>query len=186
MKLIRLFALALVSFVCAPAMFAQILSDRLDDTPARVHRDHDGRSFRAGIIDGAKHAEQIPDSAAYRLFFIAVSEVPSPTEKQQARQLAFLRGTGLDESDVLTAIPLLAIFKVQYASLISRYNQAVAAANANATTADVATFLRQRDELVQSTREALRTNLTPDGMARLHEHVQREKTRMKVASKEGL
>jgi hypothetical protein len=111
--------------------------------------------------------------------------VSNPSEERKARQLSFLRTAGLGDSDIQAVVPVLAKFKSQYAYLIERYNRSVVIAKARGATPDVATFLRKREELVQSTRNALGTVLSTNGMTSFHAHVQREKTRMKVVAKEG-
>jgi hypothetical protein len=139
----------------------------------------------AGMIDGSKNPEQIADSTAYRLFLLTVAETSSPTDERKARQLAFLKQAGLDDNDTKAAIPILANFKAQYADLIKQYNQSVDAANKNGTAPDIVTFLRQRDQLVQSTRDALNQGVSLNGMLNVHAHVQRQKSKMKIAAKEG-
>jgi len=46
---------------------------------------------------------------------------------------------------------------------------------------DLAAFLQRRDSLVQFTGDALASALSHAGMDRFHAHVQREKSKMKVA-----
>ena len=166
---------------------AQFIPNRLDEgnQNSRTHvHSTDAKGSVAGMIDGAQHPELIPDSTAYRLLLITVSEEPNPTPEEAERQLAFLRAAGLDSDDIEAAILVLATFRAQYADLITRYNEAVASANAAGIAPDLATFLQQRDSLVQFTRAALASALSNAGMDRFHAHVQREKSRMKVAAKE--
>src|SRR4029077_6525313 len=51
----------------------------------------------ANVIDGAAHPELIPDSVAYRLYFVAVSTVQNPAEAEQKHQHAHLMKTGLGD-----------------------------------------------------------------------------------------
>jgi hypothetical protein len=185
----RLFVLLTLLFVGISTMFGQqLLPDPLDPPsglPAHVLSTHVVGRLAAGVIDGSQNPQQIPDSTAYRLVLINVSEGPNPTEEQKARQLAFLRASGLDNNDIEAALPVLAKFKSEYSDLISRYNESVAASNASGRSPNVTAFLYQRDTLVQSTRDALGVALSADGMTSLHAHVQHEKTKMKVVAKEG-
>jgi hypothetical protein len=48
----------------------------------------------------------------------------------------------------------------------------------------LAGFLAQQDEIVESTRDALKAELSEGGMARLQAHVEREKRNMKVAKED--
>jgi len=146
---------------------------------------HDHNVTAETMIDGAEHPELIPDSDAYRLYFIAVSESANPSDQQKARQAAHLRKVGLRGSDLQNAVATFGDFKQQYADLIARYNEAATAALAKGERPDVATFLGQRDALVQSTREQLKTGLTPEGLKHLDTIVQSEKHFMKVAPREG-
>src|SRR5260370_519089 len=66
------------------------------------------------MIDGSQHPELIPDSAAYHLVLVNLSELPNPSQEQIARQLAFLRDIGLSNADLQASIPILTSFKVQY------------------------------------------------------------------------
>ena len=133
------------------------------------------------MIDGAKHPELIPDSIAYRLFFLTVAEPADATTEQRARQRAWLRTAGLKDEHVQSAAAALETFKSQYDELVARYNESVRVANEAGANPDSATFLSQQDELVESTREALRAAISPEVMERFDAHVQREKRNMRMA-----
>jgi hypothetical protein len=135
----------------------------------------------SNVIDGALHPEFIPDSVAYRLFLLTVSETLSPSEDRVKRQRAFLIGAGLDDNDIRAAIPILSDFKRQNDGLIKEYNESVVKANLNHTSPDLAGFILQRDRLVQSTRDALTGSISHDAMTRLHAHIQDEKRNMKIS-----
>jgi hypothetical protein len=53
-------------------MFAFGTLAQTPQTPQHQHSD-------ANVIDGAIHPELIPDTVAYRLYLIAVSENPTPS-----------------------------------------------------------------------------------------------------------
>lgn len=133
----------------------------------------------ANVIDGAVHPELIPDTVAYRLYLVAISEGPAPLPHESRRQLSHLRHAGLLEKDVLAAIIVLANFKTQYAALIEQYNNSPEVQNN--TSDGLPLFLAKRDALVESTRQALKISLSPLGMSSLHTHIQQEKSKMKVA-----
>jgi hypothetical protein len=137
------------------------------------------------IVDGAVHPELIPDSVAYRLYFLVVSEKPNPPAEAQRRQLAHLRMLRLDNEDLQILITELEDFKVHYTQMIDRYNAEAAAALANGSQTDQETFLAQRDSLVDATRERLRNRLSPDGLKRVDMYVQNEKRHMSLTMEEG-
>jgi len=137
------------------------------------------------VIDGSQHPELIPDADAYRLYFVAISEMPNPTDEQKARQIAHLKKIELQDSDLQSTIIALEEFRVQYTNLIAQYNESAEAAQKAGVKPDIDTFLLQRDALVQATHERVKSVLTPDGLTRLDAHVQREKRGMKVAVKEA-
>lgn len=151
-------------------------------TTQAVH-DHTA-AVPTNLIDGAQHPELIPDSVAYRLYFVAVSEMPNPTDEQKTRQLAHLGKIGLEGDDLQSLVNTLANFKVQYTSLIARYNASAQAALRIGATPDLKTFLLQREQLVQTTRDHLNSVLTPVGLARLHIHIRSERKGMRVAKEE--
>ena len=158
--------------------FANILFAQTNIHPNHNHTVPD-------LIDGALHPELIPDATAYRLYFVAVSEMPNPTEEQKARQTAHLRRMRLTDNDMQSTIIALEEFKVQYTNLIALYNESAKAADVAGRKPDFDTFRLQRDALVQRTRERVKSVLTPDGLARFDGHIQDEKRNMKVSSKEG-
>ena len=135
----------------------------------------------ANMIDGARHPELIPDSIAYRLFFLTVAEPADATDDERARQRAWLRTAGLKDEDVQPAAAVLETFKSQYDELVARYNESVRVANEAGADPDSATFLSQQDDLVESTRDALKAAIGPEVMARFDAHLQREKRNMRMA-----
>ena len=106
--MIRVIVLAGLLVTLIPTLNGQLLPNNLEDPPMP------GMHHRQDVIDGAKTPDLIPDSTAYRLFLITVSEVSNPTSEQLSRQIAFLKTAGLDEDDINSAIPILAKFKSEY------------------------------------------------------------------------
>jgi hypothetical protein len=154
---------------------AQIVSDQLGG-PSHVHA-----SATDGIVDGAANPELVPDSVAYRLYFIAVSEKPNPTPEEATRQLAHIRRIGLEDTDQNALIDVLTEFKTRYDEMVTQFNAIAEADTAAGTRPDIATFLRNRDKLIQDVREALARALSQEGVAKLNNHVQAEKKNMKVS-----
>lgn len=134
------------------------------------------------LIDGAVHPELIPDSTAYRLYFITVAENPTPLPHEAQRQHAHLSRAGLNEADIQAASKVLANFKLAYAALIDEYNNSPEVRNN--TNDGITLFLSKRDALVQETRTMLNGALTPQGMANFHANIQQEKANMKIAASE--
>ena len=136
---------------------------------------------KADIIDGSVNPQAIPDSVAYRLYFVAVSELP--TSLPSRRQHAHLLSAGLKENDIQATAKILASFKTQYAALIAQYNASPEVLNN--TNDGLPLFLAKRDALVQETRDALKAALTPTGMTTLDTHIKQEKAMMKIAASEA-
>lgn len=137
------------------------------------------------IIDGAVHPELIPDSTAYRLYFLVVSEKPNPPAEAKRRQLAHLQMLRLDNEDLQILITELENFKVHYTQMIDLYNAEATAALASGSQTNQPAFLVQRDSLVDATREKLKSRLSPDGLNRLELYVQNEKRNMSLTIEEG-
>jgi hypothetical protein len=165
--------------------FSQVLLDTLDNDQAKTSASHHHVKVVTSLIDGAQHPELIPDSTAYRLFLIMVSEPQNATAEESERQLAFLRAAGLEDADIQAAIPILAKFKVRYSDLMKRYNASVDRANAGGSAPGLANLLRSRDRLVQTARDQLAAVLSEEAISRFHAHIQKEKTGMTIPAKEG-
>jgi hypothetical protein len=121
----------------------------------------------SNIVDGAVHPELIPDSAAYRLYFVAVSEMPNPLGEAQKRQLAHLGRIGLEDKDLQVLTEILNDFKAQYSELIAEYNASATIANRAGAQPDLAGFMDRRDALVQSVRDKLKEKLSAQGLLSL-------------------
>ena len=132
------------------------------------------------IIDGAVHPELIPDLTAYRLWLVAVSVPPLPTENQSKRQLAQLATISLQDSDRDKLITILADFNTKYQAVIQRYNAEATVEMARGEKPDVASMRLQRDQLVRSAHDRIKVVLTSEGWSRLDAHIQNEKRRMKI------
>jgi len=160
-------------FACIPILF---LPQRMaaqqpqHQHVAAAHTDH--------VIDGTQHPELVPDSAAYRLYFVTVSLSANPTDKDKKVQDAHLAKINLDPIDKQAFVTVVANFRSQYDAWTARWN---AAATAQGDSFDPAPFLQQRDDLVQATRAAIGQSLSISGVKLLDAHIQGEKKRMKVA-----
>jgi hypothetical protein len=132
------------------------------------------------VIDGAVHPELVPDSLAYRLYFVALSVGQNPTEAEQNRQRAQLMNTGLVDTDQQTFITIVSDFKAKYGALVNEYNDSAKAATARNETTDAQTLLKKLDDLVQATRDTISARLSSRGAAKLHSFVMSEKRNMKV------
>lgn len=133
------------------------------------------------LIDGSVQPDLIPDSTAYRLFFITVSTGTNPKAEEKARQAAFLKSAGLSDEEIEAAVPVLTNFNAEYANLIATYNASVAAANAIGNEPDLAGFLQRRDQLVQLTRDGLGAVIGAEALIHFNAHVQQEKRNIRVA-----
>lgn len=141
---------------------------------------HQHASIASTLIDGAVHPELIPDSLAYRLYFVAVSTGQNPTEAERKHQQAHLMKAGLEESDREVFVSILSDFRSKYDALVAQYNDSARAALARNEVTDVRSLLRKLDELVQSTRDTMSVRLTTRGAARVHSFLLSEKKNMQV------
>ncbi len=163
-----------VAFVLSA--FAVVTWAQAQNSPPHQHTTPD-------LIDGAIHPELIPDSVAYRLYFVAVSENPTPRPNESSRQHSQLQRAGLSEEDIQSATIILASFKMQYAAMIDSYNHSP---EVQSNSSDgLSLFLAKRDALVQTAIDTLRRTLSPQGVANLDARIKKEKAKMKVAAKEA-
>lgn len=132
------------------------------------------------VIDGAAHPELVTDNAAYRLFFLYLTD---PKTDDSHQQNVLTRYAKLNSTEASTAKQILADFRAKYDALLNTYNTAAIAASQHNAEAPEAlkTFLTGRDRLVESTRIQLLLNLSNNGFSGLNTHIQHEKTRMKIA-----
>jgi hypothetical protein len=132
------------------------------------------------LIDGAVHPELIPDSFAYRLYFLTVAADPNGSETDQMRQRAHITRTGLVDTDQRILIAILSEFRTRYEALVTKYNNSATAANARNESTDIHPLLKNLDDLVQSTRDSISVRLSSQGAAKLHAFVMSEKKNMKI------
>jgi hypothetical protein len=161
--MIRSAAVILVLLVCASF------------TPAQVHQHN-----ATPIVDGAANPDQIPDPVAYRLCMVAFSISQSPTDVEQNRQHAQLARIGLAAGDQKLLVGIISDFKAKYDALVAEYNATATAAAARNQTTDGATLMAKLDDLVQTARATMATQLSSQGVSRLQSFVVAEKKNMKV------
>jgi len=176
-------ALANLTFIAA--IISGCLAAAQSTAPAPpAHQHTQANMAQTNIIDGAVHPEMIPDLTAYRLYLAMVSRPPAPTDDQVKRQEAQLRKTGLQDGDRKRLVATLSNFYSEYQNLIQTFNQEATSAWARGERPDMESLRVQRDQLVQSTHDALKAALTAKGWTLLDAHVQNEKKHMKIHAKE--
>lgn len=136
-------------------------------------------------IDGAQYPELIPDNVAYRMYFLAVAELPGAQGEAKARQQAHLIGAGIGEDEIPVAVEILGTFKTEFTSLVDAYNKTAEDAITRHVRPDYPSFKKQLDALVETTRLRLRTSLTVQATNNLDAHIQREKRNMKIDALEA-
>lgn len=159
------------------ALIAVVTSNKIAQAQAPVVAHHHAT---ATVVDGKVHPELISDLTAYRLWLVAVSKPPVPTDEQKKRQRIQLARIELQETDQTSLIAILADFNAQYQTLIQNYNANATAELAHGEKPDVASMRLQRDLLVQSVHDRMKATLRSDVWSRVDAHVQREKQRMKI------
>lgn len=132
------------------------------------------------MIDGAAHPELIPDSMAYRMFFVSISLGANAAAADQKGQQSRLNAIGLEAGDQEILAGIMADFRAKHDALTAQYNQAAQAATARNEPSDINALLQQLDQLVQTTRDSLKAHLSSKGMTQFDAFVQSEKRHMKV------
>jgi hypothetical protein len=126
-----------------------------------------------GGINGALTPQLIPDSTAYRMFFLAIAEPANAKPDRLARQQAMLSRLRLSPSDLAAIFSTLANFHSQAQAL-----GLTAGATSVAAGTNPAVYNAQCDSVVDAAHEALRSSLSVAGFARLEAYVQSEKRHM--------
>jgi hypothetical protein len=165
---IRYLATIVAVLVCALASAAQT-----NTPPTHQHN-------ATPVVDGATNPDGIPDAVAYRLCMVAFSVSQTPTETERNRQNAQLAHIGLGKGDQQALAGIIADFKAKHDALIAEYNAMATAAAAHNETTDGAILMAKLDDLVQTTRNTIATQLSAQGVSRLRSFVVGEKKSMKV------
>jgi hypothetical protein len=135
-------------------------------------------------IDGAKHPELIPDEVAYRLIFLAVAEPEGAPAERTALARAKIAPARLSEDDAVAFLSLLTAFRKQFDALNAHETDLLQSNFAVHPLGTVAEQLRniraQRAKLLADTIAAVPARLSEGGIAKLGEHLQREKHAMKM------
>lgn len=126
------------------------------------------RVLPAGTIDGSVHPEQIPDSVAYRLFFVQTALPTGAAADELARQKAQLARIGLNDVDRVALASALSIFYAENAAFLDKYSKGDPDGKAIAT----------RDSITQETINRLHGLLSLDGQHALGQFIQQEKRAM--------
>lgn len=137
-----------------------------------------------GTIDGAKNPEKIPDDVAYELLFLAVAEPENATQEQMGRAESKIEAAGLNEDDRDAFLNALTQFRKgvdQIDAQLVEINKRSPLTPAPSPDGQLVGQLQsQRRQLVADTISLLGASLSPEGLAKLHEHLQREKRGMKL------
>lgn len=164
----------------ADAFAQQTISAATETTGSNTRSDLHGIAVE--MIDGELHPELIPDSTAYRLFFVVAGQLPNPTDEQRAIQRGHIRKVHLSASGEQQLAGVLEEFKIKYAALIERYNDTTQVILANGGTPDYKAFVVEREALVGLTRERLGGVLSDADASQFNAFIQTEKKRMKISA----
>lgn len=159
-----------------------IVPAQTSGTSAMTGMDH---SAPVKMIDGNVNPELIPDSTAYRLFFIVAGELPNAPAERKVRQAAFFKRFAFQQLDQNSICRVLETFKLKYAILQEQFNSAEMARIRIGAPSRTDQFVAQRDALVQATRDELKQALSGEGVKQLDGVVQDEKRNMKVPAEGG-
>ncbi len=153
--------------------------------PFLLFAQHQHPATPTNTTDGSKHPELVPDSTAYRLYFLSIAELPNASPEVRPRQISHLSRAGLQGADCAAAIAVLGEFRAEYDRLIQEYNNSAQALIDSGLAPNNEEFRRKRDVLVHVTRDLLREHLSKEAMAGIDADVQREKSNMKVDAGEA-
>jgi hypothetical protein len=156
-----------IGFLCCRTSFASTSTDYASTSATSYHR-----WFRASGTNFRPHC--------ISAWLVSVSRGPSPTALEATHQQAQIDKVGVRDADRKTLISTLTTFNIQYQNLIKSFNTEAKAAWATGESPDTAAFLLQRDQIVQSTIDELKTHLGGSGWANLTAHVNREKAHMRI------
>lgn len=134
------------------------------------------------IIDGSAQPELIPDSTAYRLFFLALADAPDATDAERMRHATRLKRLNLGDADQQAASAILTGFKQQYRLLVDAFNEQARQAEAKGQQLDTQTFVTKRDQLIQATVSNLKGALTTGAWTSLSTSVQTAKQKMQISA----
>lgn len=126
-----------------------------------------------------------PDSKTqFCLTLLSVSRSANATDAEVRRQSAQISRLGINSDDRKVFISTLQNFKIRYGDWIENFNERAKAAWATQEHLNTETYLAQRDQIVQSTLDALQANLSHNGWSCLDGMVKSEKKKMKISAKE--
>lgn len=135
----------------------------------------------ANVIDGSVHPELIPDRDAFRLFFLAAATSTNATTDEKKRQRAMFSSAGFNENELAAASTILVDYKTQYEQAIQQYNDAVALARSPDQLPDGKKLVAELNMLTTTAQAKLESSISGKSARHLYEHVQHEKSRMRVA-----
>ena len=132
----------------------------------------------AQTIDGAEHPELIPESVAQRLVLlnIGISDPTKATEQELQRQQAVIEQIRLSDNDAVSLLQIANQFVSEFHARVEKHNTEARAGNEP----DISKLVRDRDILVASTMDHLKSALSKPAYAKFVEYIRNERTRMKT------
>jgi|SRR6267143_51182 len=138
-------------------------------------------SASPNTVDGAVHPELIPDNKAEFMYFLALATDKGSNEISLKQQYAHLHfGAGLSDAEVVAVALVLTDFKTKFTAISDEYNATQYSNDATVRATGLTVFLAKRDALVQATDGTLTGTLSSNGAAKLHSHIMKEKSNMKI------
>jgi hypothetical protein len=133
------------------------------------------------MIDGGVNPELIPNSVAYRMYYIAATETTSGWSSAEKSEYlrSFFRLPGASDEDMDTVEAILLDFRSQYDQLIVNFNAQATENLKNAVVTDPSSLTDQFDDLTDKTTKSL-SKVFKDKQGSLEAHIQDEKKHMKV------
>jgi len=135
------------------------------------------------LVDGSKNPALISDQTAIKIFVLSISEPPDATTEQLSRLKAKLLRVGLSDRDTAT---LIAHVTASHGQLVEYQAQGAVLAKRlqmvpdETTKRELVGVQMQIERLAASTYSSILAGVSPDGAAKLGNHISYIKTKIKI------
>lgn len=156
----------MTAWICFPVLLAPMA--RAYGQPA--HSEH----RLSVVVDGSRTPDLIPDELAYRHFILSIAERRNPSREESRRRDIRLRDIRLSDPDQYLLIAAVQGLREELETIEEARKEALQDMSVTRD-ATLASLKAREDKAIAAVRSSLRL-LSPDGQARLDEHI---KTRVK-------
>jgi hypothetical protein len=132
-----------------------------------------------GTIDGAKNPELISDYKAYEVFFHSVAVADYATESQKLDAQDKFRNAQLSDEDTAKLFKILGGFYQTRLTIASQADEFSKTGTKNMGD-ELAKLNEQMTSVVSSSQQAIQSQLSSEGAAKLHQHILGLKKKIKI------